>query len=262
MEASPLARLSPELRNAIWEFAFTSNYAITLQTGGMQHALTKTCHQIRRETLGMYYSIARLNAHLDDGPATPLAQWLRRIGREHCLLLCEVNIWDMHMLNATLHGAEATQQLLSAEGQEDEHYFLRPMGSWLLDRGWYLKNLIVALHSMQLELQMFCLKRPGRDKPKLTSHFAIASVPSRQCSTHSVSEPHGEVIHLLAQLGFSDEMRKAVLEALARTANVQASRLHEVRVRNGRREFFLCFERASFRSVRQTFIPHDEDIIF
>lgn len=101
MEATLLARLSPELRNAIWEAVFTSDYAITLQTGGTQHALTKTCRQIRRETLAMYYTAARLNAHLDDGPATPLAKWLQNIGREHCLLVRELNIWVRDRLFVT-----------------------------------------------------------------------------------------------------------------------------------------------------------------
>lgn len=245
MDASPLARLSPELRNAIYELVFTSDYAITLQTGSLQHALTKICRQARRETLEMYYSIARLNAHLDDRPATPLAQCLKRFGREHCLLLREVNVWDMHMLNATLHGEEATRGLLARTTLEGEHHVLRPIGSWLLDRGWYLKDLIVALHEMGLWLQMFCLEKPGRAELRLTSHFAI--VPA-SCSV--AREPHGELMGLLAQLGFSEGMQQEVLEALSGPGD-QSGRKQEFRVRNGRRDFFLCFNGDEFVSVRR-----------
>jgi len=185
MDASPFTRLSPELRNTIYEFVFTSDYAITLQYNGTQHALTKTCRQFRHETLRMYYSLARLNAHLDDGPATPLAQWLKTIGRENCLLLNEINIWDMHMLNATLHGSETTHQLLQSQDEEGKHYILKPIGSRLLDRGWYLHEILVALHSMGLALQMLCLTtttattaEEKNDRLQLTSHYAITPLPA------------------------------------------------------------------------------------
>jgi len=91
MDFSPFSRLSPELRNLICEFVFHSDYAITLQNGRIQHPITRTCHQFRFESLGMYYALSRFNAHLDDGPATPLAKWLRALGSQ-CLLLNEVNI--------------------------------------------------------------------------------------------------------------------------------------------------------------------------
>ena len=93
MDASNLARLSPELRNCVYEYVFASNYAVTLRTGFIQHELTKTCRQIRHETLQMFMSSTRFNAHLDDGPATPLAQWLRVVGPEVALTIAEINIW-------------------------------------------------------------------------------------------------------------------------------------------------------------------------
>lgn len=254
MNSSPLACLSPELRNAIYEFVFTSDYAITLKTGSIQHAFTKTCRQARQETLEMYYSLARLNAHLDDMPATPLAQCMKNFGREHCLLLREVNVWDMHMLNATLHGEEATRGLLARPRVDGEYYVLRPIGSWLLDRGWYLKDLIIALHEMGLALQMFCLD--GREELRLTSKFAII-----RTSSSVGCGPHSSVMELLAQLGFSDGMQQEVLGALGGPES-QVGGKREIRVRNGRRDFFLRFDEGEFVSVRQTFVPHDEEYLY
>ena len=98
MDGSILARLSPELRNRVYEYVFTSDYAVTLRKGLAQHALTKTCRQIRQETMPMYMSLTRFNAHLDDGPATPLARWLRAVGPEMALLIAEINVWVRYNL--------------------------------------------------------------------------------------------------------------------------------------------------------------------
>ncbi|TKA22826.1 hypothetical protein B0A50_07726 [Salinomyces thailandicus] len=173
MDASPLARLSGELRNHIYAFVLNNDgYAIKLQAGGTQHALTKTCRQVRHETLPMYYSLARLNAHLDDGPATPLAHWMETIGPTHSLALNEVNVWDMHMLNATLYGEEATRRLLDSRKSSDELFILRPVGPWLLDAGWHIKDLVTPLQEMGLCLRMFCEMGEG-STPTLSSYFAI-----------------------------------------------------------------------------------------
>ncbi|KAF2773575.1 hypothetical protein EJ03DRAFT_101705 [Teratosphaeria nubilosa] len=179
MDTSSFSVLSPELRNLIYEFTFYNQYSTTLQTSKIQHPLTKCCRQLRQETLGLYYSCTRYNAHLDDGPATPLATWLKAIGREQCLLLDEVNIWDIHMLNATVHGDEVAKRLLASRTSDGRKYVLQPVGSWLLNRGWYLKDIVLALHSMDLSLARLCLasdSAKGEAQLGLTSHFAI--VPS------------------------------------------------------------------------------------
>ena len=75
MDRSILARLSPEIRNTIYEFTFTSEYAVTLRDNAVLHPLTSTCRQLRSETLAMYLALTTFNAHLDDGPALPLARW-------------------------------------------------------------------------------------------------------------------------------------------------------------------------------------------
>ncbi|TKA50475.1 hypothetical protein B0A55_12950, partial [Friedmanniomyces simplex] len=166
MDTSPFARLSPELRNTIYEFAFDSNYAVTLQRNATQNGIMRTCRQIRHETLGMYYSLSRFNAHLDDGPLTPLARWLEVLGRDLCLLLREVNVWDMHMLNATLHGVESTEQLLRSTMADGEMYVLQPTGSSLVQDGWYPEILVEALHHLGLEIRNLSLVHlvPGEFK--------------------------------------------------------------------------------------------------
>lgn len=263
MEASHLARLSPELRNAVYECVFTSDYATTLQNGSIQHALTRTCRQLRYETLGLFYNRTRFNAHLDDGPALPLAQWLKTVGRDQCQLLNEVNIWDMHMLNATLHGLQgetSTQKAPPVVADEGTRIDLRPLGSWLLDRGWYLKDLIIALYAMRLGIRMFCLIPEGHEVPKLTSHFAIVPLVTR-CSSYPAHGPHAELMELLAHLGFNEDMQDQALLGLA-NPEARDIRLRELRVRKGRRDFFLRFDGEDFISVRQTFIPHYNDFVF
>lgn len=93
MDTSPISLLPRELRDIIYEHVFTTPYAVTLQSEHIEHPLTKTCSQLRRETLFMYFSLTRFNAHLDDGPPTPLARWLKTIGPELALRVEEINVW-------------------------------------------------------------------------------------------------------------------------------------------------------------------------
>lgn len=265
MDASPFARLSPELRNLIYEFAFTASdnlKAVTLQNDRIQHGITKTCRQIRRETLTMYYSMTRFNAHLDDGPSIPLARWLKQIGREHCLLLDEINIWDMHMLNATLHGEESTLRLLRKGTEDGKRYVLQPTGPYLMNRAWYLKDLVIIFYALGLELKNFCaVEDAGLNKTSMTSHFAIvpALTTARQ---QAVNWQHPEFHDLLAHLGFSDEMADEVNASLATSESNETTAKHDVRIRRGRRDTFLSFEGSQFVSIRQTFIPREESILF
>ncbi|KAM3415718.1 hypothetical protein BST61_g9232 [Cercospora zeina] len=122
MELSPLYRLSPELRNQIYEQVFTSRYAVTLQDQKCQHALTRTCRQIRREALAMYYSLTSFNAHLDDGPATPLTKWMKVLGPETVCAIERINVWDLHMLQLTLHGLSATRRIFSTGAIDHKWY--------------------------------------------------------------------------------------------------------------------------------------------
>lgn len=93
MDSSSFMRLSPELRNLIYEYALANRYAVTLQDSQVEHSLTKVCRQIRQETLPMYFGRTRFNAHLDDGPMTPLARLLQALDPELVLAVEEINIW-------------------------------------------------------------------------------------------------------------------------------------------------------------------------
>lgn len=41
----------------------------------------------------MYYAVTKFNAHLDDGPATPLAKWLKTQAPELVLCMNGLVIW-------------------------------------------------------------------------------------------------------------------------------------------------------------------------
>ncbi|KAK4569513.1 hypothetical protein LTR86_003276 [Recurvomyces mirabilis] len=265
MESSSLIQLSPELRNQIYAFVFNTPYAVTLQPGLTQHPLTKTCRQLRRETLKMYYSLTCFNAHLDDGPATPLAKWLSDLGREKCLLLREVNVWDMHMLNATLHGRESTEAMSRHGTVLDgvrKQYVLHPPGSWLMNQGWYLKDIVVALHAMDLELLNLAIRNLDdyglESSPSMTSHFAVvtkAAVQPDIAGGRTSTDPFQTGLSsLLSRLGFDTDMVEEIIMKL-QSAHPDRWNCQEIRIRRGRRDIFLYFDSGRFRLIRQTFVP-------
>ena len=244
MERSQLARLSPEIRNAIYEFTFTSDYAITLSNNKILHPLTSTCRQIRIESLNMYLALTSFNAHLDDGPATPLANWLRTIGPERCLLLRDVNIWDLHMLNGVLHGIETTQRVLRDGTAEGEAYVLRPVGRQVFHKSWYLKDIILAFQSIGLGLARLCIVQEG-DKLKQTSHFAIM--------------PTSELGGVESGVALAEELGLIGAERISLMAQLEQGR-REIRLLEGRRNIILTFDSThKLTSMRQEFIPRDEE---
>ncbi|KXS93489.1 hypothetical protein AC579_6909 [Pseudocercospora musae] len=174
MESSLLSRLPPDQKPNVPN-SLHIKYAVTLQSGHVQHPLTKTCRQIRQETLAMYHALTRFNAHLDDG-ATPLAKWLTILGPKLTLILGE----DMHMLNGTLYGED---RLLDRGGTES--YVLRPIGNWVFHRGWYLKDIILSLHCMGLGLSRICIKSPC-PAVKLTSDSEVVIVDGVQRSSEAI----------------------------------------------------------------------------
>ena len=93
MDRSPLARLAPEIRNRIYEYTFSSIYAVTLRSGACEHPLTQTCAQIRFETLQMFFATGTFNAHLDDDHTTSLAAWLSALGSEKLHWVNKIQIW-------------------------------------------------------------------------------------------------------------------------------------------------------------------------
>jgi len=244
MDASGLSALSPELRNLIYEFLFTSNYAVTLAHGKIMHPLTRTCRQMRHETLTMYLSLTPFNSHLDDQPATPLAHWLRGIGPDLCLLLREVNIWDLHMLNGVLHGLKSTQRKLQKGSASGEPFVLRPVGREVFHSSWYLKDIIVALQSIGIGLERFCTVQASGSL-KQTSHFAIVRLAESKGVDHIVS--------------YMDEFGLSVSEHERLVAQLREGQ-REVRFLDGRRNIILKFDAGQkLISMRQEFIPRDEE---
>ena len=182
MEASLLYRLPAELRDLVYEYVFESKYAIKLEHGSIQHPLTKTCRQLRAETLPMYYSMTRFNAHLDDGPATRLCDWLKTLGSEQCLLLREVNMWDLHNLVATFHGRQASKEkLLSRELEDGEKYALdteddMPVGT---RPGSIHEDVTLAFRAIGLDLRSFYTTKGGQVW-SMTSNCAIVPQDERR----------------------------------------------------------------------------------
>lgn len=192
----------------------------------------------------MYLGLTPFNAHLDDLPAMPLANWLRTIGAEKCLLLREVNIWDIHMLNGTLHGVETTRQMLKDGTEDGEPFVLQPVGRQLFHRSWYLKDIILPLQSIGIGLERFCIVQ-NDGMLKQTSHFAI--VPT--------SKPTGvdSVMSRVEEFGLSERERASILDSLEKGKR-------EIRVLDGRRNIILKFDSDQrLQSVRQEFIPRDEE---
>jgi hypothetical protein len=60
MEHSPLNRLSAELRNHIWQLVVSFEDSLLIKANASlnarQHPLTRTCRQIRNETIAMFYA--------------------------------------------------------------------------------------------------------------------------------------------------------------------------------------------------------------
>lgn len=116
METSSFLLLSAELRNLVYWHTFSSKYSVEFGKVDIQHPLTRTSKQIRYESLAMYYALTRFNAHLRDGPVTPLIHWIHTIGREAFLLVREIRLWDMHDNVLTiLSPAAAERHLMETE---------------------------------------------------------------------------------------------------------------------------------------------------
>ncbi|KAF2722187.1 hypothetical protein K431DRAFT_284131 [Polychaeton citri CBS 116435] len=201
MDTSPFIRLSPELRNLIYEYTFTSRYKHHLTDGNCQHSLTKTCRQIRQEALGMFYTHTRFNAHLDDRPPAPLLSWLKVIGLHSCLLIRELNIWGLHDVCLTLHSlpaarafmavAEVEEQLLfaatatgvtssSRETQSRAIFELRHVTAQSCRVTDYLADVVDCLEGMEgLVVRQICVVSDDGDRVEcelgLTSAFAMTT---------------------------------------------------------------------------------------
>ena len=73
MDKSPFQKLSPELRNNIWQFAVTELHGrvyISFDESVQQPSITRTCNQIRGESLLMFYSENDFCSYNDDDRGT------------------------------------------------------------------------------------------------------------------------------------------------------------------------------------------------
>ncbi|KAK4546316.1 hypothetical protein LTR36_001993 [Oleoguttula mirabilis] len=99
MDKSALGRLSPELRNRIYELVFgpPGYYPNIVRLGHreyngcIQHAFTRVCHQARAESLLMYYANTPFYPrHRSKPTRAKLCAWLRCIGPDACAALRSV----------------------------------------------------------------------------------------------------------------------------------------------------------------------------
>ncbi|KAK4543340.1 hypothetical protein LTR36_005699 [Oleoguttula mirabilis] len=84
MDNSPLATLSAEIRNIFYELAFRNDDNKTLDLFAGDAALSRTCRQIRQESLLLYYAVNTFKAEIPAGGEKELA---RRVdGLDHAKL--------------------------------------------------------------------------------------------------------------------------------------------------------------------------------
>ncbi|KAK4956837.1 hypothetical protein LTR10_006365 [Elasticomyces elasticus] len=86
--------MSAELRNNIYELVLLSEDTIDIRTES-QPALAKTCRQIREECIQIYYSRSKfefVTASARDDALDGIANWLGRIGSDHCRALRTIKV--------------------------------------------------------------------------------------------------------------------------------------------------------------------------
>lgn len=206
MSLPSLLGLPTELRLEIYTHLFTSPYSTTLTTPTL-HPLLRTSRLLRQEALPVFLSLTNFNAHLDDGPPTPLARWLVTLGKQKCLWLRQVRVWDMHMLNTELYGVEETEKILresdgkwgGRDGREGVKYVLRKVGSRESLRSFELEVIRVALEGIGVGLARFCVVGGGYGGGE-TSRFAMVPLSGNDggCGLRLVNsmldDPHATTI--------------------------------------------------------------------
>ncbi|KAK5133317.1 hypothetical protein LTR08_007842 [Meristemomyces frigidus] len=103
MDNSPLARLAPELKNAIYELALYDANEIPLcaekgslaspsKQGSTASALTMTCKEIRAETTAMFYAVNTFTLY-SGSDSTGLGHWSKNFGNEYKQVLRACARW-------------------------------------------------------------------------------------------------------------------------------------------------------------------------
>ena len=155
MEESQLARLSPELRNRVYEYAFLNGLVSPSDCNGViQPGLTRACHQLRSESLGMFYHTTQFRIRLARGHTRPFTQWLTAIGAEACLLIASMpleNNFGFHFCD--ILGTEQTATILKARGGNT--YYITPLRSLHYH---HMREIVPSLRRMGLGVAQICVR--------------------------------------------------------------------------------------------------------
>ena len=104
MENSPLDRLSPEIRNAVYAHTLKQDYICTIfpyERGfsygkGVEPDLTRVCKQIRQESQLLYYSINTFMVYVNspcNRNHNKLSEWLESIGEGRASSIQQLKIF-------------------------------------------------------------------------------------------------------------------------------------------------------------------------
>ncbi|KAK5137726.1 hypothetical protein LTR08_007297 [Meristemomyces frigidus] len=95
---SPLLALAPELRNRIYHYTLLSDAPIdtNCKDASKEPALLATCHQVRKEATGIYYSentfTAVANSSITEAGHDRLRHWLQVAGPMRCALVPKLQV--------------------------------------------------------------------------------------------------------------------------------------------------------------------------
>jgi len=104
MDHSPLHDLPPEIRNRIWQYAVFEPEDVLIKqptyqrASWMQPGITRTCKQIRQETLHMFYAcntfVAKMHPCTGQGSRghNKTIKWLRRTKQEYHALIAGLRL--------------------------------------------------------------------------------------------------------------------------------------------------------------------------
>lgn len=141
MDKSQLARLSPELRNHIYELCLRDNQgSIQICDVGEYNQLTQTCRQVRSETQVLFYTLNDFHTAVRNDQLERFCTFLQAIGPDVLsqvralhfriieMLPCPgVPLQCSHWIEIRGMGSE-TMALREGEGERDTKYSIRPQG--------------------------------------------------------------------------------------------------------------------------------------
>jgi len=154
MDNSPLSRLSPELRNKIYELVLLGTREVRIDVADpanqVHHPLTQTCRQIYTEA--KYIDYAHTDVIFDSygsgrlGDSKHLAEWLRIMGADACKALHSI---DHHFISTHHY-----QKLVAVEQHAADHVEYLPSTVCVRDYVWTSRKQTIArtLEAMSMRL--------------------------------------------------------------------------------------------------------------